>query len=118
MGKCENCKCDDSKQVDEIEVCDSKTCGPKHARYIMQELEKHYGIKEGEGNDEVHLQYRGCLGYCEVANNIAVNGNIVSNVIPTEAVKKAEEARKLPDGDYTKGEFEDLELSDDLFLGI
>ena len=104
--------------VDRIEVCDSKTCGPKHARHIMQELEKHYGIKEGQHNDQVDLKYRGCLGYCEVSNNIAVNGNIISEVIPPDAVKKVEEARKLPEGDFTKGEFEDLELGDDLFLGI
>lgn len=108
----------DDKKVDRIEVCDSKTCGPKHARYIMQELENHFGIKEGQESEEVSLQYRGCLGYCEVANNIAVNGNIISEVIPPEAASKVEAARKLPEGDYTKGEFEDLELGDDLFLGL
>lgn len=84
----------------------------------MNELEGSLGIKAGEENSNVRLEYRGCLGYCEEANNVAVNGNILSNVIPSEAVTRVEEARKLPPGDYTKGEFKDLNLDDDAFLGL
>ncbi|MEK7532786.1 MAG: hypothetical protein AAB579_04295, partial [Patescibacteria group bacterium] len=71
-----------------------------------------------EESKDVRLEYRGCLGYCEEANNVAVNGNILSNVVPSEAVARVEEARKLPAGDFTKGEFHNLGLSDDEFLGI
>ena len=49
---------------------------------------------------------------------MAVNGNILSNMIPSEAVARVEEACKLPPGDYTKGEFKNLNLNDDAFLGI
>lgn len=116
MGKCENCHCSGGK--DHIQVCESKTCGPKWSRDIMSELEHSLGIQAGQENDAVRLEYRGCLGYCEEANNVAVNGNILSNVIPSEAVARVEEARKLPPGDYTKGEFKDLNLDDDAFLGL
>ena len=84
----------------------------------MKELERHFDIAAGEENETMRLEYRGCLGYCEEANNVAVNGNILSNVIPSEAVARVEEARKLPPGDYTKGEFKDLNLNDDAFLGL
>ena len=84
----------------------------------MSELERSLGLKEGTENDLARLEYRGCLGYCEEANNVAVNGNILSNVVPSEAVARVEEARKLPPGDFTKGEFHNLGLSDDEFLGI
>ena len=115
-AKCENCHCDGIK--DHIQVCESKTCGPKWSRDIMSELERSLGIQAGEENNTARLEYRGCLGYCEEANNVAVNGNILSNVIPSEAVARVEEARKLPPGDYTKGEFKNLNLDDDAFLGL
>ena len=114
MGKCENCHCDGAK--DHIQVCESKTCGPKYSSEIMRTLEKHLHLKAGEENDNARLEFRGCLGYCEEANNVAVNGTILSQVVPEEVVARVEDARKLPPGDYTKGEFTDLDL--DAFIRL
>ena len=117
MGKCENCQCGKRAEKDLIQVCESKTCRPKYSREVMRGLEKHFEVQEAHENDCVRLEYRGCLGYCQEANNVAVNGNILSNVLPEEAIARVEEARGRAPGDYTKGEFKDLDL-DDIFLGL
>ena len=91
---------------DVIQVCESRTCGPRYSRAIMAELEKHFGLAANSENEKARLEFRGCLGYCSQANNIAVNGNVLSNVLPAEAVARVDSARLLPPSDGTAPEIQ------------
>jgi len=84
---------------DVVQVCESRTCGPKYSRAIMTVLEKYFNLAANSENKKTRLEFRGCLGHCSKANNISVNGNILNNVLPEDVVTRVETARALPPGD-------------------
>jgi NADH:ubiquinone oxidoreductase subunit E len=71
----------------QIRVCCRRTCEPRGAKRVMYALEDFFGLKAGEKNDKIDLDYRSCTGYCEQGPNVVENsdkiyhGSSSSNIV-------------------------------------
>ena len=80
----------------EIHVCLGTACYVRGSKNIMETLENHYGIKEGETtkDGEVTLCATRCIGACGLAPVFSVDGHIygAANVSKTnDVIKKLED---------------------------
>jgi ferredoxin len=58
-----------------IRVCCSKSCTSFGAKRVMKKIEKEAGLQSGEKNEEMDLDFCGCLGYCSRSPNIEIDDN-------------------------------------------
>ncbi len=65
-----------------IMVCKGTACHVKGATQIIEGIERHLGIKEGEVtfDFEYSLESVGCLGCCALAPCAMINGDVESNL--------------------------------------
>jgi NADH:ubiquinone oxidoreductase subunit E len=59
----------------DVRVCSGRSCKAFGAERIMNKIEKETGLQPGEENDTLHLDYCGCLGYCQTSPNILINND-------------------------------------------
>ncbi len=69
-----------------IQVCMGAACFLKGAPRLMSALERELGIEEGETTEDgrFSLERVRCLGCCGLAPAVAVNGEVVGTVRPSE----------------------------------
>ena len=75
-----------------IRVCCGMTCGVMGAGKIMRKIEAKTGLKAGEKNDEIDLNYCNCTGNCHLAPSIVVNGNFIHEGKEDTILAEIEEA--------------------------
>ncbi|MFZ0442098.1 MAG: NADH-quinone oxidoreductase subunit NuoE [Methanobacterium sp.] len=65
-----------------IMVCKGTACHVKGATHIIEGIERHLGIKEGEVTFDLEysLESVGCLGCCALAPCAMINGDVESNL--------------------------------------
>ena len=65
-----------------IMVCKGTACHVKGATQIIEGIERHLGIKEGEVTFDLEysLESVGCLGCCALAPCAMINGDVESNL--------------------------------------
>lgn len=72
-----------------IRVCNGKKCGPAGSGSIMQAIERAFGVRSGQQNDEIDLDFCACTGNCEQAPNVRVGGrHIIHHANRDTVVKK------------------------------
>lgn len=84
-----------------VRVCCGMTCGVMGAGKIMRKIEEETGLKHGEKNDAVDLNYCTCTGNCHVAPSVMVNGNFIHEANPDTIMEKIEETAKEPKQETT-----------------
>ena len=71
----------------EIRVCRSTACHSADNAAVAAALEAETGLKMGESNEKYSLGWVECLGQCQSAPNLLINGKLFQNVdagsIPT-----------------------------------
>ena len=71
----------------EIRVCRGTACHSADNAAVAAALEEATGLKMGESNESFSLDFVGCLGQCQSAPNLLINGKLFQNVdadsIPT-----------------------------------
>lgn len=65
----------------------------------MKTIEDTVGLKHGESNAEVDLNFCSCTGNCHLAPNIVVNGNHIFEAKPETIMAEIEETAKRPPED-------------------
>ncbi len=66
-----------------IRVCDGANCGMKQSEKIIEEVERFFGLKEGdEFNPKVQIKRESCLGLCEIGPVMIVNGTVFEKMTP------------------------------------
>ena len=71
----------------EIRVCRGTACHSGGSRELIVALEEATGLKVGESNDEYGLDWVECLGQCQAAPNLLINGKLCTNVDPAKISK-------------------------------
>ena len=71
----------------EVRVCRGTACHSAGNAALVTALEKATGLKMGESNEDCSLGWVECLGQCQSAPNLLINGKLFQNVdvgnIPT-----------------------------------
>ena len=71
----------------EIRVCRGTACHSADNAAVAAALEEATGLKMGESNESFSLDFVECLGQCQSAPNLLINGKLFQNVdadsIPT-----------------------------------
>ena len=71
----------------EVHVCRGTGCHSAGNAALVTALEKATGLKMGESNEDCSLGWVECLGQCQSAPNLLINGKLFQNVdvgnIPT-----------------------------------
>ena len=71
----------------EIRVCRGTACHSADNAALVAALETATGLKMGESSEEYSLDFVECLGQCQAAPNLLINGKLFQNVdagsIPT-----------------------------------
>ena len=71
----------------EIRVCRGTACHSADNAAVATALEEATGLKMGESNESFSLDFVECLGQCQSAPNLLINGKLFQNVdadsIPT-----------------------------------
>ena len=71
----------------EIRVCRGTACHSASRAAVVAALEAQTGLKMGESNESFSLDFVECLGQCQAAPNLLINGKLFQNVdagsIPT-----------------------------------
>jgi|WetSurMetagenome_2_1015567.scaffolds.fasta_scaffold594154_1 NADH-quinone oxidoreductase subunit E len=95
------------KGKNHIMVCKGTACHVLGASQIMEGIERHLGIKEGEVtfDMEYSLESVGCLGCCALAPCAMIN-NEVESKITLKDVKKIFKKNKLSDDKHQKIQIE------------
>jgi len=75
-----------------IRVCCGMTCGVMGAGKLMRKIEAETGLKAGEKNEEVDLNYCSCTGHCHLAPVTVVNGNFIHEGKEETVLQEIEEA--------------------------
>ncbi|MFA6424382.1 MAG: NAD(P)H-dependent oxidoreductase subunit E [Candidatus Magasanikbacteria bacterium] len=75
-----------------IRVCCGMTCGVMGSGKLMRKIESDTGLKAGEKNDKVDLNFCSCTGNCHLAPIVAVNGNFIHEAKEETILKEIEEA--------------------------
>ena len=68
----------------EIRVCRGTACHSGDNAALIAALESATGLKMGQSNDEYGLDWVECLGQCQAAPNLLVNGKLYTNVNPAK----------------------------------
>lgn len=68
----------------EIRVCRGTACHSGDNAGLIAALEAATGLKIGESNEEYGLDYVECLGQCQAAPNMLINGKLYTNVDPAK----------------------------------
>ncbi len=68
----------------EIRVCRGTACHSADNAALIAALEAATGLKIGESNDEYGLGCVECLGQCQAAPNLLINGKLYTKVDPAE----------------------------------
>ena len=71
----------------EIRVCRGTACHSGENAALVAALEAVTGLKMGESNERYGLDYVECLGQCQGAPNLLLNGKLHTNVDPTQVEK-------------------------------
>ena len=71
----------------EIRVCRGTACHSGGSRELIVALEEATGLKIGESNDEYGLDWVECLGQCQAAPNMLINGKLYTDVDPAKISK-------------------------------
>ena len=67
----------------EIRVCDGANCSLKMANEIISEIERFFGIREGDDfNPKIKIRRESCFGMCLVGPIMVVNGTMFEKVVP------------------------------------
>ncbi len=93
-----------NKKKRHIYVCMGGTCYNKGSEKVMEKLEQYFGVEAGQENDVVDLDFCGCLGNCDFAVNLEVDGDIRMQVTPENVIEKINK----PDNSLRK-DFSELE---------
>ncbi|MBQ3262653.1 MAG: NAD(P)H-dependent oxidoreductase subunit E [Oscillospiraceae bacterium] len=64
----------------EIRVCRGTACHSGGNAELVAALEKATGVKLGESNERYSLGWVECLGQCQAAPNVLINGELFTNV--------------------------------------
>lgn len=64
----------------EIRVCRGTACHSGGNAELVKALEKATGVKLGESNEKYALGWVECLGQCQAAPNLLINGELYTNV--------------------------------------
>ncbi len=64
----------------EIRVCRGTACHSGNNAALIAALEEATGLKMGERNEKFGLDYVECLGQCQAAPNLLINGKLYSKV--------------------------------------
>lgn len=64
----------------EIRVCRGTACHSGGNGELVAALEKATGVKLGESNENYSLGWVECLGQCQAAPNLLINGELFTNV--------------------------------------
>ena len=71
----------------EIRICRGTACHSADNAALVAALESATGLKMGESNESCSLDFVECLGQCQSASNLLINGELFQNVdadsIPT-----------------------------------
>ena len=95
-----------------VHVCSGRSCKAFGAEGIMRTLEAQTGLRAGEENDTMSLDYCGCLGYCQTSPNVYLEKeHFVFNANEETVLKEIEEG-----GTYHPGVIIDLDGGDSAFL--
>ncbi len=78
-----------------VRVCCGMTCGVMGSGKIMRKLEAETGLKAGEKNDKMDLNYCSCTGNCHLAPSVMVNGNFIHEANPDTILAEIEKAAVL-----------------------
>ncbi|MDI6701847.1 NADH-quinone oxidoreductase subunit NuoE [Methanothermobacter wolfeii] len=72
-----------------IMVCTGTACHVKGADQVMDAIERHLGIQEGDVTDDMEysLESVGCIGCCSLAPCAMVNQDVVSRIKPSRVSK-------------------------------
>ena len=68
----------------EILVCRGTACHSGGNAELIAALEAATGLKIGESNEEYRLDWVECLGQCQAAPNLLLNGKLYTNVDPAK----------------------------------
>ncbi|EKD43226.1 MAG: hypothetical protein ACD_72C00403G0001 [uncultured bacterium] len=79
-----------------VRVCCGMTCGVMGSGKIMRKLETETGLKSGEHNEEMDLNYCACTGNCHLAPSVMVNGNFVHEAKEETIMKDIADAANKP----------------------
>ena len=64
----------------EIRVCRGTACHSGGNAALVAALEKATGVKLGESNEQFSLGWVECLGQCQAAPNVLINGELYTDV--------------------------------------
>lgn len=68
----------------EIRVCRGTACHSADNAELIAALETATGLKIGESNEDYSLDWVECLGQCQAAPNMLINGKLYTNVEPAK----------------------------------
>lgn len=68
----------------EIRVCRGTACHSAGNAALLAALEAATGLKPGESNEDYSLDWVECLGQCQAAPNMLINGKLYTNVDPAK----------------------------------
>lgn len=85
---------------DKVTVCRGTACHVLGAKKIMDELEKRFGIKEGETTEDLNytLQTAACIGCCGLAPTIVINETTYGRLTPASVIKLIDEREAEKNG--------------------
>lgn len=77
------------KGENHVMLCRGTACHVKGAARILDEIEKHLMIKEGETSDDkkYSLESVACIGACSLAPCVMVNNKVEANLSPQKVEK-------------------------------
>ena len=100
-----------------VRVCCSKSCDSFGAKRIMEKISKETGLKPGEKNDSIDLDFCGCLGYCSKSPNIEIDEtNIVFSAEEESVMKEIESGGEDMSGQEIEVDSHKSLEDDELFL--
>lgn len=103
-----------AKNQKKIRVCGGKNCKSLGSEKIMKFLENTYDLKAGESNSKIDLDYSGCMGNCDFAPNVTVDGKIITNANIETILEKIDQIKIYDTSIQTNEKKIDEILEDDL----
>ena len=72
-----------------VTVCRGTSCHVRGAPRILEEIEKHLGIKDGETTDDLEysLETVACIGACGLSPCIMINRNVKAKMTPKKVAE-------------------------------
>ena len=79
-----------------VEVCGSTCCDAGDAKAVMDAIAKELGIGLGEVTEDGKWFFRRCecLGRCDTAPNVVIDGNLLTNATAEKVVECIRKAGK------------------------